>query len=151
MYRPAVAGELGFDTGPFLNVAAFVDEVIEGKDGVLTLVRVVDRLNIEASGPEAPDELPEGGVVATKLVLMLKAGEARGSQRLQVVLEDPDTTRHEGPETAVNFPGGPGSGFNMVLPMRFVISSAGLYWANVYVNKRLMARVPLEIVYSFTR
>jgi len=32
------------NTGPFVSVAAFCENVIEDKSGVLSLIRVVDRL-----------------------------------------------------------------------------------------------------------
>lgn len=33
---------MGLNTGPFIKVACFCENAIEGKDGVFTLVRIVD-------------------------------------------------------------------------------------------------------------
>lgn len=146
-----MAGELGFDTGPFVNVAAFCERVVEEKDGTLTLVRLIDQFKVEANGPDAPDDLPPGAVVQATLVVMLKRGRARGGQAITVELEHPDASRKKGPETSINFIGGEGSGANLVIPMQIQLSSAGLYWADIFVNKRLAARAPLEVTYRFTR
>lgn len=147
-----MAGELGFDTGPFVNAAAFCESVIEGKDGVLTLVRVIDQFKVETQGPEAPDEMPPNIIISPNLVVILRAGQARGSLAFQVVIENPDGTRVASPERSIQFPGGgENAGINIVVPMRLMLTSAGVYWGDVMVNHRLMTRVPLLVTYGFTR
>jgi uncharacterized protein DUF6941 len=143
-------GEMGFATGPYVIIAAFCERVLDEKDNVISLIRVIDRFTVNAQGPEAPDALPPG-TIETTLVVLLKRGEARGGQRFQVVVEYPDGSRREGPEVQINFPGGPESGANVVLPMQLPVESAGVYWAEVLVNGRLMARTPLSVVYEFMR
>ena len=144
-------GELGFDTGPFVTVAVFCERAITENDGVLSLMRIIDTVNVEAQGPFAPDELPPGSILNTTFVLMIKAGQALGRQVVQITLEHPDTRVHPGPEKAVNLSGGPAGGANLVMNMGIQLSDAGLYWANVMINGRLMARVPLMVNYGFTR
>lgn len=145
-----MAGELGFDTGPFVAAAMFVDTVIEGKDDVLSLIRVIDRMTVNAHGPNVPDDIPPG-IVRTNLVVMLKAGKARGAQRFRVDMELPDGSRKKGPEQTVHFTPGESGGVSIFAPLAIEIVSAGLYWTDVFINDRLMSRVPLEIRYSFTR
>lgn len=144
-------GELGFDTGPFVNMAVFCDRAMQETDGVVSIIRVVDQVNVQASGPDAPEELPPGGEIQVTLVLMLKAGEAKGMQTVQIVLEHPDTTRHEAPVLSVSFTQGQHSGANLIMPMTIQTTSAGLYWADVLVNGRLVTRVPLLVNYGFMR
>lgn len=146
-----MAGELGFDTGPFVNVAVFCEKALTERDGVLSLIRVVDQLNVQAQGINAPDDMPPGAVIQPTLVLVLKPGEAKGRQKIRIDIEHPDTTVRRGAEQAVNFSGGPTNGLNVVVQTRIVLSTAGLYWANVNVNDRLVTRVPLLVNYSFTR
>lgn len=144
-------GELGFDTGPFVNMAVFCERALQEIDGSLSVIRVIDQLNVQTMGPDAPDELPPGGTMEATLVLVLKPGEARGPQSLQVVLELPDTTRQEGPALSVSFTGGPNNGATLVMPMAIQMNSAGLYWADILVNGRLVTRVPLQVNYGFLR
>jgi len=77
-----MAGELGFDTGPFVNIAAFCE--------------------------------PAGSTIQSTLLVMLKAGDARGPQTIQVVIEDPAGERREGPEQSVIFSPGPAGGVNLI-------------------------------------
>ena len=49
---------MSFEGGPYLITAAFCEQVIEDKSGVLSLIRIVDRMYITAQGPNAPDEMP---------------------------------------------------------------------------------------------
>ncbi len=141
-------GELGFDTGPYVSIATFCEQVIEDKSGVLTLVRLVDQLTVSASGKGASDELPPGGTLNTTLAIGLKSGQARGKQSVRVTVEHPDGTRHPGPELPVHFTQGPNSGANLVLKIGLTLSSTGLYWADVLVNGRVVTRVPLEVRYE---
>ena len=143
-----MAGELGFDTGPFVNVATFCDQAIQDKDGVLTIVRVIDQMTLTATGPTAPEELPPGGAVNLTLVVALKAGQAHGKQDVKIEFEHPDGSKHPGPAIPVHFSGGAGGGANAIFKITLVLSSAGLYWADVLVNGRLVSRVPLEVRYQ---
>jgi hypothetical protein len=145
-----LSGELGFDTGPFVSVVAFCERVLEEKDGTISAIRIIDQFNFQGQGPDAPDAIPEGGLPVTLLVA-LKAGKARGGQRVQIFLERPDGTTLDGPEISVNFSPGESGGVNLILPMALPIVSAGLYWANVHVNGRLMSRAPMNVTYSFMR
>lgn len=143
-----MAGELGFDTGPYVNLAVFCEQAIEDKNNVLTLVRIVDQLTVSASGDDAPEDLPPGAVVNTNLVIGLRAGQARGKQTVQVVLEHPDGSRHGGPDVPVHFTQGENGGANLILKMALALSTAGAYWADILVNKRLVTRIPLDIRYQ---
>lgn len=143
-----MAGELGFDTGPFVGLAVFCEQAIEDKNGVLTLVRVIDQMTVSVSDLNAPEELPPGAGIQTTLVLGLKAGQALGKQRVRVVFEHPDGSRHPGPELPVHFTQAPASGANLILKLTLGLSTTGLYWADVLVNDRLVTRSPLEVRYQ---
>ncbi len=144
-----MAGELGFDTGPYVNLAVFCEQVIEDKSNVLTLVRIVDQITVSVSaGTDVSDDLPPGSGMNTNLVIGLRAGEARGKQRVQITFEHPDGSRHPGPEMPVHFTPGAAGGANLVLNITIALSTAGVYWADVLVNKRLVTRLPLEVRYQ---
>lgn len=147
-YISAMAGELGFDTGPFVNLATFCEQVIQDKSDVMTLVRIVDRITLSAHGGEAPDDLPTGAVVNTNLVIGLCPGDARGSQKVQVTVVHPDGTRHPGPVYPVHFTQGANQGANLLIQLEIVLSTQGLYWTDIAVNGRLVTRVPLEVRYQ---
>jgi hypothetical protein len=141
-----VAGELGFDTGPYVRFAVFCEHVIEDKSGVLTIVRIIDRVTVSQS--EGPDDLPPGGVIATTLAVGLTAGQARGRQTVMVTIEHPDGSRHPGPEVPVHFTQGTAAGVNVILKIGLTLSTTGFYWADVLVNGRIVTRLPLEVRYQ---
>jgi hypothetical protein len=143
-----VAGELGYDTGPYVNVAVFCERVLQEKDDVITLVRIVDQITVSVTGTDAPDELPPGAAVSTNLVISLRAGQATGKQRVQITFEHPDGSRHPGPELPVHFTQGSSGGANLILNMNVALSTTGIYWADILVNGRLVTRLPLEIRYQ---
>lgn len=140
---------MGFDTGPYVVLATFCDQVIEDKTGVLSVIRIVDQLTLSVkSGEGVPDELPPGAGFNSTFAVGLKAGEARGRQTVQIIVEHPDGSRHPGPELQVHFSQGPTSGANVVLKLGLILSTTGLYWTNVLVNGRLVTRVPLDVRYE---
>ncbi|MDQ6948240.1 MAG: hypothetical protein M3256_18725 [Actinomycetota bacterium] len=141
-------GELGFDTGPYVSLSVFCEQAIEDKNGVLTIVRIIDQVTVSVADTNAPDELPLGSAIATTLVIALKARRALGKQKVQVIVEHPDGTRHDGPEMPVHLSPGPGGGANLILRTTLVLSTTGLYWADVLVNGRLVTRSPLEVRYQ---
>lgn len=143
-----MAGELGYDTGPFVSLAVFCENVIQDKDGVLTLVRILDEITVSAQGDDAPEEMPPGGIIPLNIVVGLKPGQALGGQTIQVVFEHPDGIRKEGPKVPVHFSGAPNAGQNVHLQATLALSDQGLYNADVLVNGRLVTRMPLLVRYQ---
>ena len=62
-------------TGPFLTMAALCRDVIEDKDGILSLIRIVNRVTARGHGPDAKEEMPPVRVPLF-LVWTLKTGDA---------------------------------------------------------------------------
>jgi hypothetical protein len=44
--------------GPYLAAAVFCEKVLQEKDSVYTLVRIVDRLIMHATGVNPPEKMP---------------------------------------------------------------------------------------------
>ncbi|MBI2217108.1 MAG: hypothetical protein HYU51_07415 [Candidatus Rokubacteria bacterium] len=132
--------------GPYLQIAAFCENVIEGKDGVLSLIRVIDRFVHTAVGAGAPEKMPAVPVNA-HLVLSFKSGFAKGSFPVKIRGVSPDGK----PLPDVSIPmqlEGDDRGQNIVLQVGLVLEQEGLYWFDVYVGERLMTRMPLRLVYQ---
>jgi len=47
-----------FERGSYLITAVFCEQVLQEASGVLSLIRIVDRMTITSSGPNAPAEMP---------------------------------------------------------------------------------------------
>jgi len=47
-------------TGPYLQAALLCERVMQEKDGVLSVIRIIDRVIHTAMGPETPDTMGPG-------------------------------------------------------------------------------------------
>jgi hypothetical protein len=129
--------------------------VLQEQDGVLSLIRIIDRLILGATGPEAPDEMPPIPVNFTLLVV-LKAGAARGRFQVRLSLEGPSgQTLPPEATLPVQFEGEGDRGVNLIVPVGMQIEQEGLYWFDVWLGgpryeqqEELLTRVPLRIVYQ---
>ena len=132
-------------TGPLLQTAVFCESVIEGKDGTLSLIRIIDRIMVAASGPEAPSEMPPVTQQMTG-VLTFKGGSAQGRIDIKLVMEKPNG------ETETLWTGsmlaeGPDRGQNFVIRFPIAFTLEGLYWFHVYADEQLMTSMPLRLLY----
>jgi hypothetical protein len=131
------------------------ERVLQEQDGVLSVIRVIDRLMLGSVGPDAPDEMPPLPVNFTLLV-MLKAGDARGRFRVRLALEAPSGQAMPAEATLpVLFEGEGDRGVNLIIPVGFQAEQEGLYWFDVWFGdprfseqEELLTRVPVRIVYQ---
>jgi hypothetical protein len=141
--------------GPYLQSAAICEKVVESKDGVLSLINIVDQITQTASGPEPPENLPPFILQDVTIVIMLKAGEARGRYAIKLRPTDPSGRDLPDVETTVQLQGG-NSGINIVSPLQLAVENEGTYWFNVFfmassTDERLLTRIPLTVMYERQR
>lgn len=136
-------------TGPYLQAALLCEKVLNERDGVLSFIRVVDRIMISAVGPDVPAEMPPTAVNLT-MVIVLKSGEARGSHPVRISFEAPSGQQFGDHQVPVLLEGDADRGHNMLINLAFQAEQQGVYWFNVYFgdNDVLLTRTPLRIVYQ---
>lgn len=133
--------------GPYVAVATLCERVLEEKDGVLSLIRVVDRFNVETfGGATAPAEMLSRLVPQTTLALVLKSGGYRGTMKVTVRVRRPNGEYAAQPkiEAPAVFDGGE-QGVAMILTMPLPVWESGLHWVDVEADGRLLTRVPLRV------
>ena len=135
-----------FERGPYLTVATFCEQVIEDKSGVLSLIRIVDRMIVTAQGPDAPLEMPTGNLNWT-LVLNFKSGDARGSHPVKIVPQLPSQETLSPIELSMHLEGG-NRGANIVAPMTMPFKMPGVYWFKIYLDDMFVTQIPVEVIYS---
>jgi len=135
-----------FETGPYLKTAIFCERVLREQDGVLSLIRIVDRLNVVSQGPGAPDAMPETPF-QTNLVIMLVSGAAKGRHELKITVEEPSGLSKDLLSTSVYMEGGD-KGQNIIMNIRTTFKEEGLYWYYVYLNDALLTKMPFSVIYS---
>lgn len=137
-------------TGPFLNAALFCERVLEERDGVLTVVRVIDRVIQRAAGPNPPPEMPPFPINIT-VFISVKSGSARGRHTVTLRPEDPSGLKLDAVQLPVLFEGDD-RGANLVLNIGFQAEHEGLYWFDVLLDEQTqITRMPLRVVYEPTR
>ena len=137
---------MAFTNGPYLQAAVLCEKVIEDKQGVLTLVRIVDRIIVSSASPSASDVMPVTQVGLT-LVIMLKAGQARGGHMLAIRPEAPSGLKGTELRLSILFEG-EDRGNNVVLDAHYQAKEEGLHWFDVLLDSELITRIPLRVVYQ---
>ena len=59
--RPGTPGYPSAMPGPYITMATFCEKVLQEADGVLSVIRIIERVTLQANAAGAPAELPEGG------------------------------------------------------------------------------------------
>jgi hypothetical protein len=139
-----------FEEGPYLNGAVLCERAIQETDGVITIVRAVDKVVAQPSPiPNAPPaSTMQPFPLSLSLVVLMKAGRARGSFTLAISPQDPTGTQLDALETTMSFTGpDDGQGANVVINLNLGIQHEGLYWFDVLLTGELVTRVPLRIEY----
>jgi hypothetical protein len=132
--------------GPLVQAAAFCETVIEGKDGTITLVRLIDRMTVSAAGPEAPKEMPAVSRTVTG-VIALKAGSATGRMDIRIVMEKPSTESNEIWSNSM-LAEAPDRGQNFMVRLNLNFDQEGLYWFHVFADEDQLTSIPLRLVYA---
>ena len=135
-----------FDRGPYITAATFCEQVLQEASGVLSLIRIVDRMVTTATGPTAPEQMPTSQLNWT-LVIALKSGDARGSHPVKIVPQLPSGETLQ-PITLSADLEGENKGQNLLARMNMPLEMPGIYWFQIFVDDQLMTKVPLEVIYS---
>lgn len=139
-------------SGPHLTMAVLCRDVIEDKQGILSLIHIVNKVTATWHGPDAPEKMPPIRV-PLYFVMTLKTGAAEGRHKVVVDLLSPTgglTPIHE--NEALELRKGMGSaGHNQVTRVSIAYGSEGIYWYRVFVDDVFVTQVPLEVEYLRTQ
>jgi len=134
------------DKGPHLAVAVICEKALQEQDGVLSLIRIIDRVTVGATGPDVPEDMPATPIAFT-VVIALKSGTARGRHKLSLRPEDPSGLQLSALEMPVHFEG-EDRGANLIVNFGLMAEREGLYWIDAFFGNDLLTRIPLRIVYQ---
>ncbi|MGC2447511.1 MAG: hypothetical protein WA477_07700 [Candidatus Sulfotelmatobacter sp.] len=134
--------------GPYLNAALLCEKVLVERDGVITAVRLVDRVTVMAvsSTVPAPELLPPSSV-SFNLLIVLKSGVFKGTAAIKLVIHTP-SGKQVGESGTDAFFEGDDRGVNLISPLQFQVTEDGLYWISVYCAEELKTRIPLRVIYQ---
>jgi hypothetical protein len=135
--------------GPYLQMAVICERVLREQDGVLSIIRVIDRLTHTIVGPELPDPLPPVSYTMW-FALAFKSGSARGRQTLKIVQEQPSGLRKDLLEHSLMLEG-EDRGTNFVAQVQMRFGEEGVYWFDVFLNDQFTTRMPFRLTYNLVR
>ena len=136
-----------FEYGPYIQVAAFCERVLQEADGVVSLIRIVDVITNTQAGADPPKDMPPFHYALT-LMMILKSGRAKGRHTLTVEPELPSGEKKGETSVTVQLEG-EGRGVNVGMKMDFEFTMEGLYWFTVKFDEDLvLTRLPLNVRYS---
>jgi len=129
--------------GPYLVAALFCEKVLLEKDGVSSLIRVVDRWTISGATEQMPLT-----VIQAALFLSCKSGMYRGSSEISVTTITPSKTRGSSVTLPVHFEGDDDRGVNVTVKMAFPVQEPGVYWFEISLAGQLFTRAPVRVRYQ---
>ena len=136
-----------FENGPFINAAFICEKILHEKDGVVSAIRIVDRLMHARGGPDASERMEPFNYALT-LYILLKSGSARGDRQLKIVMVKPSGEKASQVSQKLHFEGEDDQGIGVALEMRLTFDLEGLYWFDVELDDVLLTRVPLRVIYT---
>lgn len=133
--------------GPYLTAAVACERVIEEKDGVKSLIRIVDRVVRTAAGPDPPATMAPFQFQLA-IFISLKAGpNIRGSRQIGIQLVKPSTERSPRVTQGVYFEGDDDRGADLVVNTNLEFEYPGVYWFEITFEDRFLTRIPFRVVY----
>lgn len=139
------------DTGPYVQAATLCEKVLVERDGVLSVIRMVDRLTISPVGPDLPSRMP---TTVTKLAVLvsLKSGNVQGSFEIVLQPRSPSGGTLQPLAFPVYLEGGD-RGVNIFGDVDLTLEEEGLYWFEVLFGeeRRVLTRFPLRVIYQPVR
>ena len=135
--------------GPYLTSAFICEQVIEGKDGVLSAIRMIDSVTLTSVPAGQPVVLEAGArlgpmLVAFTFLVTLKSGGFKGRGSVRIEIKTPAGRTVPGRTLEVDF-FGEEKGQHLILRGAFPPEEQGVYWFDVYFEDRLLTRSPLAV------
>jgi len=129
--------------GPYVQVACVCHTALQEVGGGLSVIRITDRVGVIGTTPQMQPQPLQN----LSLVVLLKAGALRQSQRLKIVPVSPTGQNLPPLEMSVLFEGDD-HGVALAMPLNLIATEDGLYWFDVLVEEQLVTRIPLRVVYQ---
>lgn len=132
-------------TGPYLATAVLCEKVLREADGVMSLIRIVDRITASTSGSD-PTPLPAWLIpVNLTLVVAFKPGTALGKEHVVIQIERPDGIRSHLADLPVLFEGEDRGAQAVVALNALPLHQEGLYWFHIRLGDRLITKASLRL------
>ena len=130
---------------PHLAMAVFCEKILQEADGVMSVIRIIDRFIVSGVTPEMNNQ-----ILQFILLISFKSGFLRGKHKISVYPKSPTGKDLPSMDFPVLFEGDDDRGINMGVNLNFVVNEEGLYWFDVHLGEELVTKMPLRVVYQRT-
>lgn len=128
---------------PWVQVAALCQTALIENTGQLSVIRIIDRINLAGITPEL-----QPTPIQLTMAIVLKSDEMQGNWPVTVRCTSPQGVVTNGPEMPFLFEGND-RGVQVVLPMGLIATEQGVYWFDVLIEGDIiLTRVPLRVIYQ---
>jgi hypothetical protein len=130
---------------PYLELGTICERVLEEKDGVLSLIRMVDRFTITITGKEPPEKLPP---LLRPLTIIMSWVGGLGSHEAAFNIISPSGETQRSPQSwsftlnAIN------QGHNIIVTLPVSMAKEGVYWVEFILNDQVKSRIPFQVLYE---
>lgn len=137
---------INLTNGPYLNAALICEKVLQEKDEVTSIIRIVDRVVLTTTASSSPEKIPPT-TLDLYAFLSFKSGSARGRHTIKWVTEAPSGIRSPEQLLPALFEG-EDRGVNFIIRLNIIVDQEGVYWFDIFLEDQLLTRVPLRILYQ---
>ncbi len=134
--------------GPYLNAAFLCEKVLEEKNGVLSAIRIVDRVTYTyKASPENPSSGVSPFQATLSFLLILKSGQNPGATNIKIILKKPDNSELPPLNETMHLDTPDNKGGNLVITTTLNIDQKGVWWFEVFINDVPRTKIPLEVIF----
>jgi hypothetical protein len=133
--------------GPYLAAAVYCQTIVSESEGHVTPVNIFDSINLTLA-PGVPPDFPSEEKrihITVWAFISFRRGDAPAEHDFHIVSESPSGKKQKQEEQVIKLPDGPHAGTNLNIKITLGIVKGGLFWTNVYLDNRLITRMPLLI------
>ncbi len=134
------------ENGPYLLAALLCEKILQEKDEIISIIRVIDRITVTAQAATSPATLPPTSVNLNALI-SLKSGTAKGRYTVKWRIETPSGIKLPEQLLPVLFEGDD-RGANLILALTMLVDQEGVYWFEVFLEDQFFTKIPLRVLYQ---
>ena len=128
-------------SGPYVGIAVFCEKVLNESGGVMSLIRIVDRVTFAVADGSTPQAFP------LFAVMMFKSGDAQGTHPIALRSIGP-SGQQLGTFEAPSLFEGNDRGVSIVVQFPFQPVEEGLHWFEVLIDGQPFTRILLRAIFQ---
>jgi hypothetical protein len=133
------------ESGPYLAAALICEKILQEIDGVISIIRNVDRITLTVPASTSPAQMPPTPINLYTFI-SLKSGSAKGRYTIKLVPEAPSGIKLPEQLLPVLFEGDD-RGANLILALNMLIDQEGIYISFIFTFTHFTSDAPLSSVY----